>query len=186
MTNLATRNGSTAPVAQFVQRNTEETLAELHRPIDPRHFKTRKQGNTTLTYVPWATLCKHLHHRCPGFCCEIRVFKRSEDRLWSPVGLTIPTTDAILHYSAVASEKLDSGSMAPPAEVAASSCLKRAAAFWTCIGIVGMRWKMEEWIYAWEESIFDEDGQLWVVTMLSLLMLPIYEEMKIQAIFLNP
>ena len=56
MTNLATRNGSTAPVAQFIQRNTEETLAELHRPIDPRHFKTRKQGNTTLTYVPWATL----------------------------------------------------------------------------------------------------------------------------------
>ena len=40
----------------------------------------------------------------------------------------------------------------------------------------------EEWIYAWEESIFDEGGQLWVVTMLSLLMLPIYEEMKIQAI----
>ena len=40
----------------------------------------------------------------------------------------------------------------------------------------------EEWIYAWEESIFDEDGQLWVVTMLSLLMLPIYQEMKIQAI----
>ncbi len=71
MTNLATRNGSTAPVAQFIQRNTEETLAELHRPIDPRHFKTRKQGNTTLTYVPWATLAKHLH-QCPGWSWEIQ------------------------------------------------------------------------------------------------------------------
>ena len=128
MTNLATRNGSTAPVAQFIQRNTEETLAELHRPIDPRHFKTRKQGNTTLTYVPWATLCKHLHHRCPGFCFEIQSVQEVGGSVVVTGRLTIPTTDGILHYSAVASEKLDSGSMAPPAEVAASSCLKRAAA----------------------------------------------------------
>ena len=128
MTNLATRNGSTAPVAQFVQKNTEETLAELHRPIDPRHFKTRKQGNTTLTYVPWATLCKHLHHRCPGFCFEIQSVQEVGGSVVVTGRLTIPTTDGILHYSAVASEKLDSGSMAPPAEVAASSCLKRAAA----------------------------------------------------------
>ena len=128
MTNLATRNGSTAPVAQFVQRNTEGTLAELHRPIDPRHFKTRKQGNTTLTYVPWATLCKHLHHRCPGFCFEIQSVQEIGGSVVVTGRLTIPTTDGILHYSAIASEKLDSGSMAPPAEVAASSCLRRAAA----------------------------------------------------------
>jgi hypothetical protein len=128
MTNLATRNGSTAPVAQFVQRNTEETLAELHRPIDPRHFKTRKQGNATLTYVPWATLAKHLHHRCPGWCFEIQNVSEIGSSVVVTGRLTIPTTDGILHYSAVASEKLDSGSMAPPAEVAASSCLKRAAA----------------------------------------------------------
>ena len=44
----------------------------------------------------------------------------------------------------------------------------------------------EEWIYAWEESIFDEDGQLWVVTMFSLLMLPIHEEMVIQPMLLEP
>ena len=49
---------------------------------------------------------------------------------------------------------------------------------WNC----GDEMEEEEWIYACEESIFDEDEQLWVVTMLSLMMLPIYEEMKIQAI----
>jgi len=44
-------------------------------------------------------------------------------------GLTIPTDDGeLLHYSAVASELLESASKAPTAEVAASSCLKRAAA----------------------------------------------------------
>lgn len=121
-------NGSTAPVAQFVQKNTEETLAELHRPIDPRHFKTRKQGNTTLTYVPWATLAKHLHHRCPGFCFEIQSVQEIGGSVVVTGRLTIPTTDGILHYSGIASEKLESGSLAPPSEVAASSCLKRAAA----------------------------------------------------------
>ena len=43
--------------------------------------------------------------------------------------LTIPTADGdLLHYSAVASEPLESKSQAPAAEVAASSCLRRAAA----------------------------------------------------------
>ena len=121
-------NGSTAPVAQFVQRNTEETLAELHRPIDPRHFKTRKQGNTTLTYVPWATLCKHLHHRAPGFCFEIQNVSEIGSSVVVTGRLTIPTTDGLLHYSAVSSEPLNGKSMAPAVESSASSCLRRACA----------------------------------------------------------
>ena len=45
------------------------------------------------------------------------------------ITLTIPTADGdLLHYSAVASEALESASKAPAAEVAASSCLRRAAA----------------------------------------------------------
>ena len=126
MTTLATRNGFTAPVAQFVQRNTEETLAELHRPIDPRHFKTRKQGNTTLTYVPWATLAKHLHHRAPGWNWEIQSVQEIGDSVAVTGRLTIPTTDGLLHFSAVASEPLNGKSMAPAVESAASSCLRRA------------------------------------------------------------
>ena len=41
-------------------------------------------------------------------------------------------------------------------------------------------------IYAWEESLFDEDEQLWVVTMLSLLILPIYEEMELHPLLFEP
>ena len=44
------------------------------------------------------------------------------------VRLSIRTTDGLLQYSAVASEPLESKSLAPEAEVAASSCLRRAAA----------------------------------------------------------
>ena len=43
----------------------------------------------------------------------------------------------------------------------------------------------EEWIYAWEEDLFDEDGQLWIVTMMSIMILPLYEEMRIRPVLLN-
>ena len=56
-------------------------------------------------------------------------------KVWAPVAvvvtgrLTIPTADGdLLHYSAVASEPSESTSKAPAAEVAASCCLRRAAA----------------------------------------------------------
>jgi hypothetical protein len=43
----------------------------------------------------------------------------------------------------------------------------------------------DEWMYAWEEDVMDEDGQLWVVTMLSTLVLPFYEEMEIKPLLLS-
>ena len=121
-------NSATAPVAKFTQRTTAETLEELNRPIDPRHFKTRKQGNTTLTYVPWATLARHLHHRAPSWNWEIQSVQEVGGSVVVTGRLTIPTTDGLLHYSACASEPLESASKAPPAEVSASACLRRACA----------------------------------------------------------
>ena len=128
MATLQTQNGSSAPVQKFIQRNTEDTLAELHRPIDPRHFKTRKQGNVTLTYVPWAILAKHLHHRAPGWNWEIQRVSEVGGSVVVTGRLTIPTTDGLLHYSAVASEPLNGKSIAPAVECSASSCLRRACA----------------------------------------------------------
>ena len=43
----------------------------------------------------------------------------------------------------------------------------------------------DEWVYAWEEDLVDEDGQLWVVTMLSTLVLPFYEEIKLKPLLLS-
>ncbi len=113
---------------KFALRPTAETLADLSRPIDPRHLKTRKQGNTTLTYCPWNTIARHLHHRAPGWCWEVQSVQEVGGAVVVTGRLTIPTTDGLLHYSAVASEPLESKSQAPAAEVAASSCLRRSAA----------------------------------------------------------
>jgi len=126
-------NGTQAPTPngaiKFSLRPTAETLADLSRPIDPRHLKTRKQGNTTLTYCPWNTIARHLHHRAPGWCWEVQSVQEVGGAVVVTGRLTIPTADGdLLHYSAVASEPLESASKAPAAEVAASSCLRRAAA----------------------------------------------------------
>jgi len=58
-------NGTQASSAKFSLRPTAETLADLSRPIDPRHLKTRKQGTTTLTYCPWNTNCPPPSSPCP-------------------------------------------------------------------------------------------------------------------------
>ena len=133
MTTLPTKNGSTAPATKFALRTTAETLADLSRPIDPRHLKTRKQGTATLTYCPWHIIARHLHHRAPGWSWEVQSVQEVGGAVVVTGRLTIPTSDSVLlHYSAVASEPLESASKAPPAEVAASSCLRRAAALAGC------------------------------------------------------
>jgi hypothetical protein len=43
----------------------------------------------------------------------------------------------------------------------------------------------DEWVYAWEEDLCDEDGQLWVVTMLSIMIAPLYEEIRLKPILLD-
>ena len=122
----------TSPVSDVETINTglsaiEETVAVLGSPIDPRHIKSRKQGNVVLDFVPWAVLCRCLHHRVPGWSFELLEVK--EMKSWVVVSgrLTIPMGDGEVTYDAVSSEPLETKG-APPVETAASSCLRRACA----------------------------------------------------------
>lgn len=49
-----------------------ETLAELGRPVDPRHVRQLKKGGATLDYVPGSCVARHLTHRCPGWTWVVR------------------------------------------------------------------------------------------------------------------
>jgi hypothetical protein len=72
MLKTSTNCAQASSAIKFALRPTAETLADFTRPIDPRHLKTRKQGTATLTYCPWNTIAKHLHHRAPGWCWEFQ------------------------------------------------------------------------------------------------------------------
>ena len=100
-------NGTQATTAiKFSLRPTAETLADLSRPIDPRHLKTRKQVTATLTYCPWHTIA--LHHRAPEWCWEVQSVQEVGGAVVVTGRLSIPTADVdLLHYSAVASEPLE-------------------------------------------------------------------------------
>ena len=67
--------------------------------------------------------------RAPGWCWEVQSVQEVGGAVVVTGRLTIPTADGdLLHYSAVVSDPLESVSKAPAAEVAASCCLRRAAA----------------------------------------------------------
>ena len=130
MNSIATTNGtrSAAPAPKFQIRSTSETLEELQKPIDPRHFRTRKQGSTTVTYVPWAILAKCLTYRAPGWCWEIQSVQQIGESVVVTGRLSIPCSDGLLNFGAVASEPLNGKTMAPSVESAASGALRRACA----------------------------------------------------------
>jgi len=90
---------------------------------------TRGSSEGAPTTAHTSLCARHLHHRAPGWCWEVQSVQEVGGAVVVTGRLTIPTADGdLLHYSAVASEPLESKSQAPAAEVAASSCLRRAAA----------------------------------------------------------
>jgi hypothetical protein len=105
-----------------------EVLEALHRPVDPRHIRKLRKGSVTLDYVPWFIIAKHLHHRAPGWTWVVRSVQELGGSIVVHGSLSIPTCDGPLRFDAVASEPLKGGSQAPPAEVAESSAIRRAAA----------------------------------------------------------
>lgn len=82
----------------------------------------------TLDYVPWYLIAKHLHHRAPGWCWKVRSIQEVGGSVVVHGTLLVPTAEGTLRFDAVASESLKGSSHAPPAEVAESACLRRAAA----------------------------------------------------------
>lgn len=105
-----------------------DVLAALSRPVDPRHVRQLTKGGASLDYVPWHIVAKHLHHRAPGWSWVVRSVQELGGSVVVHGSLLLPTADGSLRFDAVASETLKGGSFAPPAEVAESACLRRAAA----------------------------------------------------------
>lgn len=109
-------------------RTAVETLNELARPVDPRHVRQLKKGGATLDYLPWHCVAKHLHHRVPGWQWVVRSVQELGGSVVVHGSLFLPTSEGRLRFDAVASEPIKGGSQAPPAEVAESAALRRAAA----------------------------------------------------------
>jgi len=78
----------------------------LSRPLPPKLLAKRKQGGTTITYIPWYVANRILDKYAPGWTWEIRSLTTTGDRLFLTGRLTIPTAEGNVYRDATGTEVL--------------------------------------------------------------------------------
>jgi hypothetical protein len=108
-----------------------EILADLSKPIAPKHLKEKKRGSSTLKYIPWYTAIKYLDYYAPGWKSEVRSVVWFDGRIVLTVRLTIVAAEGEFWREATGTEEEpDEGSQmyGDPSSNAESMALRRAAA----------------------------------------------------------
>jgi hypothetical protein len=102
--------------------------AALSRPLPKGMLATRKQGGTTLEYIPWHVANRILDKYAPGWIWQIRDITTTDDRLFLTGRLTIPTSRGSVFREATGTELLACGSYGDPSSNAESMAFRRCAA----------------------------------------------------------
>lgn len=109
-------------------RSINEIVSDLHKPINARHLKTRRQGGKELTYIAWYDAAKYLDLYAPGWNYEIRSIQQVAGKVVLTVRLSIPTAEGIVYREATGHEDEDIDSYGDPFSNSESQALRRAAA----------------------------------------------------------
>jgi hypothetical protein len=106
----------------------------LSRPLPKSMLATRKQGGTTLEYIPWHTAVKVLDKYAPGWEWRIVSVTTGGDRLVLVGELAIPTSDGLVTRQATGSEELNCSSFGDSSSNSEGMSFRRAAAkFGLCL-----------------------------------------------------
>jgi Rad52/22 family double-strand break repair protein len=117
-------------------RSITQIIADLSKPVAPRHLKQRQQGGKTLTYVPWYNAVKYLDLYAAGWSYEIRSTQQIGDNLTMTVRISIPCQEGIVYREASALESLKGTGYGDACTNAESAALRRAAAkFGLCLSL---------------------------------------------------
>ena len=117
----ASPEGGRRPIAAIV--------ADLSRPVAPRHIRTRKQGGSTLSYIEWHTACNYLDHYAPGWAWEIVSIAEHVGGLTVVHGsLSIPAAEGSTTRHATGIEETDNKGYGDAVSNASAMAFKRAAA----------------------------------------------------------
>lgn len=115
-------------------RPIAEIMADLSKPIDPRHLKTKDAHNkksgskTTLSYIPWYYAVKYLDYYAPGWSYEVRAITPVAGAVALTVRITIPCDEGLVYREATGIEDEETSSFGDPTSNAESMALRRAAA----------------------------------------------------------
>ena len=88
------------------RRPITEILADLSKPIPGRYLAQRKQGEATLTYLPWYTCCKLLDRCAPGWDYSVTNIHTTTDRIFITVRLTLRAAEGDFNREATGTELL--------------------------------------------------------------------------------
>ncbi len=83
-----------------------QITAALSRPLPRSILQQRRQGGTTIDYLPWYEANRILDKYCPGWTWEIRQIVTTGDRLFLTGRLTIPTAEGTVYREATGTELL--------------------------------------------------------------------------------
>lgn len=83
-----------------------QIITALSRPLPDSMLAHRKQGNTSLAYIPWHTVNRVLDKYAPGWTWEIMSMQLSSDRLFVVGRLTITSQEGTVYREASGTEEL--------------------------------------------------------------------------------
>jgi hypothetical protein len=109
-------------------RPIAEILADLRKPLLPRHLKRRKQGGTTLIYIEWHTAVKYLDHFAPGWSYYVKSVQLVGSLVSVVASISIPCAEGIVTREATGCEEADTTGYGDACSNAEAMALKRAAA----------------------------------------------------------
>lgn len=109
-------------------RTIAAIVADLSRPVAPRHIRTRKQGGSTISYIEWHVACNYLDHFAPGWSWEIVSISEHGGLTVVHGALTIPASDGVVTRHATGIEDTDNKGYGDAVSNASAMAFKRAAA----------------------------------------------------------
>jgi hypothetical protein len=93
--------------SQEGRRIIREIVADLSKPVEPRHIRQRKQGGSTISYIEWHVACNYLDHFAPGWSWEIVSISEHGGLTVVHGALTIPAADGAVTRHATGIEDTD-------------------------------------------------------------------------------
>src|SRR5262247_378663 len=113
-------------------RPIAEIIADLKKPLERRHLKTRKQGGAELTYIEWHTAVKYLDHFAPGWSYHVRSVQLVGNLVTVIASISIPCAEGVVTREATGCEDADAKGYGDACSNAEAMALKRAASKFGC------------------------------------------------------
>jgi len=108
-------------------RSIRAIVADLSKPIAPRHLKTRRQGGTELTYIEWHTAVKYLDLFAPGWSYAVKSVALVGNLVTVIASISIPAAEGVVVRDATGCEDAETSGYGDACSNAEAMALKRAA-----------------------------------------------------------